>query len=60
MKANWSEENENEEFFNLFSKFNTFPHIMIISNPGKLLESRPVNFSEKEFVAIQNKFSDAT
>ncbi|WP_064607434.1 thioredoxin family protein [Photobacterium sp. J15] len=60
MKANWSEENENEGFFNLFPKIKAFPHIMIISNHGKLLESRPVNFSEKEFVAILNKYSDAT
>ena len=39
MKANFGDGNDNEGFFSLFPKFNSYPHILIISANGKLLES---------------------
>ncbi|WP_299022473.1 thioredoxin family protein [uncultured Photobacterium sp.] len=57
IKANWSDENKNEDFFNLFPEITAFPHIMIISKDGELLESRNVSFSEEEFREILRKYS---
>jgi len=57
MKANFGEGNDNEGFFTLFPKFNIYPHIMIISADGKLLESTPVSFTEDEFRSLLTKYT---
>ncbi|MDG3414909.1 thioredoxin family protein [Vibrio parahaemolyticus] len=57
MKANYGDGNYNESFFTLFPEFNTYPHILIISPDGKLLESIPVPFTKSEFESILAKYT---
>lgn len=38
LKVNYSEENKNEEFFNLFPKINGYPYFIIVSAKGEILE----------------------
>ena len=56
MKANFGDGNANEGFFTLFPKFNSFPHILIISPEGQLLESTNVA-SEDEFKSMLVKYT---
>lgn len=59
MKANFGDGNDNERFFNLFPKFNTYPHVMIISSEGKLLESKS-SLSENEIRSLLDKYTIKT
>ncbi|WPC76054.1 thioredoxin family protein [Vibrio porteresiae] len=57
MKANFSNENDNHTFFNLFPKFNAYPHIMIISSNGELLLSQPMVLTEQQFRDVLKKYT---
>lgn len=56
IKANFGDGNDNEKFFSLFPKITTYPHIMIISPEGKLLESI-VPSTESEFRSLLSKYT---
>jgi len=57
IKVNYSEENYNEGFFSLFPDIHIFPHIMIVSANGELLESTPVPSTEDEFKRLLAKYT---
>lgn len=45
LKVNYSDENKNEKFFNLFPKINAYPYFIIVSAKGEVLEhSLVMNF----------------
>ena len=56
MKANFGDGNDNERFFSLFPEITIYPHIMIISPEGKLLEST-VPSTESEFRGLLSKYA---
>ena len=51
LKVNYSDENKNEEFFGLFPKIVGYPHVLVISPKGAVLEQNfvPHYKSDKEF-----------